>query len=447
MKEASLSIIKTLQSEGHIAVYAGGACRDALLGKEPKDYDIATSATPEEIKALFPHVIPVGASFGVSVVVIDGNEFEVATLRTDGDYTDGRRPDSVDFTKDLRVDASRRDFTINAMFHDPIADKFIDFFDGKKDIEQQIIRAVGNPENRIFEDKLRMMRAIRFASKLGFDLEIKLVYAIMNQSKNINQVSWERITMELMNILPHKGGIENLIYTGLLPVILPEVTRLQSIPGDPVHHPEGDVLIHSLGTANMLRDMWQVKRDPFLIFIGLIHDVGKYVSHQCWTDDEGRERHSHKGHDTTGGDITQDILKRMKMPSDLVSKGKQLVNDHMKAHYGKEMRRSTLLKFLRSELIMDQIHLQHADASNSAYAGKTLLTFYLDSLDKLTPEITSKSLISGKDLIDLGITPGPIFSSIINQVRELQDEGLIKDKEEALKHVSNVILTDLSGGF
>lgn len=444
MKLESLHIIKTLQENGHIAVWAGGCVRDSLLGKEPKDWDVATSATPEDVKTLFPNVIPVGASFGVSVVVINGHEIEVATLRGDGSYSDGRRPDTVTFDVGLQEDAARRDFTINAMFHDPITDRLIDFFEGQKDLDCKILRAVGNPFDRINEDRLRMLRAIRFTCRLGLKPDTDLLAAIILTAPELPSVSWERISMELFNILPHKRSIEWLDSLGILPIILPEVARLASVPGDPVHHPEGDVLVHSIGTANMLRDMGC---DPFMILVGLIHDVGKFVSHQCWTDDEGRERHSHKGHDFTGSEIAEELLRRLKLPNEQVSKGSELVRQHMKAHYARDMKKSTLLAFLRNPYINDIVALQHADASNSAYAGKTLLSFYQENLANLAPEISSKPLLSGKHLIEKGLTPGPIFSEILNDLRIAQDEGVVKNEQEAWDFVDNWILLNISGGF
>lgn len=447
MRDKALHVIKTLQSSNHRAVAAGGVARDKcirdLLGVEVEthDWDIATSATPEQIKAVFPHTLTVGEKFGVTIVVIDGAPIEVATFRKDGKYTDGRRPDTVELTNILEEDASRRDFTINAMFYDPTEDVIIDFFQGETDIKNKVIRAVGDPHTRMREDWLRMMRAVRFHAKLGFSLDPALKEAIKHYDYNIGHIAKERVRDELIKICGAAypaSGFELLHELHLLGRILPEVSSTVACEQDLVYHPEGDVWTHTLGVVSTLK---QLGADPLLIFAGLLHDIGKVRCKQSYEDKEGRKRISNNGHDHEGGEMALRICNRLRMPTATCNKVRLLVKNHMKAHVAKEMNQSTLIRFLRAlsneDILESQILLQHADALNSGRGEeKSLFQFYKDSLGLLQPTIEAKCIINGDDLIEeFNLKPGPQFKIILEKVSISQDEGLINSREEALDFV------------
>lgn len=440
MKDQAFHVVKTLSNNGHKAVYTGGCVRDPLIGKTPKDWDVATSAKPEEIKKLFPNALGVGESFGVMVVILDGHQIEVATFRKDGNYGDGRRPDTVELVSDLKLDASRRDFTMNALFYDPLKEEIIDFFGGVEDIKNKRIRAVGCPRTRIAEDKLRMLRAVRFNASLGFDLDHALSEAISSHAAEIVSVSSERIRSEIMRICGSSSpelGFQTMLDLNLMRSTLPEVADLVGCEQDPIHHPEGDVWTHSIGVVRTLKEE---KASPLLILTGLLHDVGKCKCQQIGYDTDGLKRISNKGHDYVGGQMVEDLCKRLRFTNEETYKISELVRLHMKAHLGKEMKKATLTKFLRHlterDIVEEQILLQYADGTNSAHKDKPLLAFYREQLSILKPEINSKCLLSGQDLIDeLNLRPGPIFKRILDAVREAQDEGLIQTRPQALEYV------------
>ena len=443
MQEKALSIVKKLQENGHTAVLAGGYVRDHLLKRPSKDIDIATCATPERIKELFDHTIPVGESFGVVIVMIDGDAFEVATLRKDGSYSDGRKPDSVEFTNSLQEDSKRRDFTINSLYMLPDG-QIIDFHRGQEHLNQGIIVAVGDPEDRILEDKLRMLRAVRFSAQLDFSIHIVLKNAIRVHSKSILDISWERITQELYKLLNVNSsnvssGFELLSELGLLRYILPEVEVLKQVPQDSVYHPEGNAFIHSM---LVLKEVCRQTLNVEARFAGLLHDIGKAKCIAWGIDDLGRIRIKAYGHDIAGAKLfKEEIVPRLKLSNDQADKIYYLIANHMKAHNVKQFKKSTLVDFLRSPYIEDVIDLQHADALGGLNKDKSNKDYYLEKLTELKTVIHGKPLVTGKFLESLEIPKGPLYSEIIKRAREAQDSGLINSEQEANRFVLDLVPT------
>jgi poly(A) polymerase len=466
-REIAVSIVDRLQKAGHMAVFAGGSVRDELLGRMPHDYDVATSATPEQVEALFHRTIPVGKSHGVIRVRIGGVDTEVTTFRTDGEYKDGRRPESVVLLTDptersLMMDAARRDLTINAMFRDPITGRLYDFFGGREDLERGVVRAVGDPEHRIFEDRLRMLRALRFAANLGFGLDPALEAAITRHASKIHgsprtpdmdahidklpslekPISGERIREELYKILQSKHvliGLDGLMRTGLMKEILPEVAEMNTERGeqDPNAHPEGNSWTHTRLVAQLLN---QSGAPPEVIMAGLLHDVGKPDTQVRHPDG----RITNKNHEEIGSQMVKRIGRRLKFSSDETDRIVHLVQMHMKMHRGTELREANLNRLLGDRHIHDMIALQHADVMGTGRpdrARDSLRQFYLDQLERLTKgvddtrRIGANRLVTGQTLIDLGLTPSPKFKEILKEAHDAQLEGGIRTPEEGIAWV------------
>jgi putative nucleotidyltransferase with HDIG domain len=428
MKKQALQIIEKLNSAGFQAAYAGGSVRDKLLCVESHDIDIATNALPEDIESLFEKTIPVGKAFGVIVVVIDGIEFEVATFRNDGVYLDGRHPENVSFSS-MEEDAKRRDFTINGMFYDPIKDEIFDFVGGQEDLKNKVLRFIGDPEKRIQEDKLRMLRCIRFSIRLGFEIESKSFDVICNHASEISQVSVERISEELLKILHignHAKAFELLFKTKLIDYILPEVKAMEGIEQPPEYHSEGDVLVHTvIALENLPKDA-----SDELLMGTLLHDVGKPKTQTF----EDRIRFS--GHDAVGAKITEIILKRMKFSNDFVERVVSLVENHMKFMFVKDMRTSTLKRFIRKDFFDEHLALHKADCMSS-HGGLDNYEFVIQKREEIPPEqIRPERLMTGHDLINMGFAQGPLFRTIMTDVEDKQLEGSITSREEALKYVT-----------
>lgn len=427
----AVKIIRKLQRRGYQSVLAGGAPRDMLLGKEPHDYDICTDATPSQVEKIFRQTKAVGKSFGVVLVKIKDVDFEVASFRRDGIYSDGRHPDSIEFTS-MEEDAKRRDFTVNAMFYDPRKKKYIDFFNGQKDLQARRIRFVGDPIQRITEDNLRLIRAIRFAVKLDSWIEPESMKAIRENASKIANVASERINEELMKMLalgqPRKM-LELLFDSGLLTYIMPEVIPLRDCPQNPKWHPEGRVWIH---TIMVMEGLTQEK--PILQLAALLHDIGKPA-----TTDPNDPQLSAKGHDELGAKMAVEIMTRLKFSNDEISYVRDIISDHMKMHLLKEMKKSTLKRYMALPHFEDLIKLGRADV---AAASKDFSNF--DCLKEKTQdwkpeEIKPKGLVTGDDLIAKGLKPGPQFKELLTMVMDAQLEGTIKTKDEGLKLVQKVI--------
>jgi poly(A) polymerase len=431
-RQLATELVRALQNKNHIAVFAGGSVRDEIMGKLPKDYDIATSASPDQVERLFQQmghrVIPVGKAFGVINVVVDGREFEIATLRTDGKYIDGRRPESVQFVGSLVEDAARRDLTINAMFKDPISGQIYDYFGGRNDIANGIIRAVGNPRERFAEDNLRMMRIPRFAARYsGFSVDPDTMAAIKSHSVSISGVSGERIREELRGILTAAEpvrGMQIMMNSGLMKEVLPEVYRLRGPKGrqDPDHHPEKTVWTHTKLVLNNLRG-GSFER----MMGGLLHDVGKPDTQKFWPDG-GISNH---GHDARGAEITQEIAGRLRLSSQQQGQIIDLVRLHMMMHEVQNLRPAKLTGLLERADVLDLIELQHADA-HGTYAARperSQKEFLLAKLDELKQQgkLGAKPIVDGRALLAINLKPGPSFRLILDAARDAQREGEFSD--------------------
>ena len=427
-REKAISVVRRLHEEGFEAFFAGGCVRDMLLDKIPQDYDITTNARPEEIRRLFSETIPVGAQFGVMLVVIDGEPFEVATFRHDGPYLDGRRPSHVRYGT-LEEDILRRDFTINGMVYDPIADRLIDLVEGRTDLERRLIRAIGEPQARLEEDRLRMIRAVRFAASLGFTIDPRTFAAIQQLAATITTIAWERIGDEVTRILIEGGarrGFELLDESGLLQVLLPEIVALKGTPQSPDYHPEGDVFAHTLLVLSHLEPV----SSETLAYGCLLHDVAKPV---CFRQEA--ERITFYGHTEVGAAMSEQILKRLKRGRAIWERVAYLVRNHLRHVQAPQMRLSTLKRFLREEDIDELLELTRIDA----LASNGDLQYYQFCKQRLAElneaQIRPPPLVRGTDLIALGLVPGPIFSEILQRVEDQQLGGELTSREQALEWI------------
>jgi putative nucleotidyltransferase with HDIG domain len=420
-------IIAKLRRAGHQAWLVGGCVRDLLLGIPPKDFDVVTDARPERIVELFPNSGLVGAHFGVVLVRRDGACVETATFRSDSDYADGRRPTGVHFETDPRQDALRRDFTVNALMMDPDTGHVLDYARGREDLNRRLIRAIGDPDARFREDHLRLLRAIRFAARLGFEIEPVTFEAIRRNHASIQRVSAERVRDELVRILTEGGarrGLEMLDATGLLNDVLPEVAAMKGVEQPPEYHPEGDVWTHTL----MLLE--QLDRPSVTLAMGaLLHDVGKPPTFRV------AERIRFDGHVEAGVELARSILARLRFSREQTEQVIALVANHMRFADAGRMKESTLKRFLRLPHFDEHLELHRIDVlssnrrlENYELAKRKLQEF---SEERLKP----KPLITGNDLIAAGYTPGPRFSEILTAVEDAQLEGAITTPEEAMAFV------------
>lgn len=426
-RERATSIVRRLRQEGYEAYLAGGCVRDMLLKKPPQDYDITTNARPEDIRRVFPKTIPVGEQFGVILVLVDDETFEVASFRHDGPYLDGRRPSHVRYGS-LEEDVFRRDFTINGMIYDPIEDRVIDLVEGQRDIERRSIRAIGNAPQRFEEDRLRMIRAVRFAASLNFEIDRSTFAAVKQLAATITQISWERIGEEVTRILTEGGarrGFELLDETGLLAVLLPEVAAMKGTPQSPDYHPEGDVFAHTILLLSHLSEPTET-----LAYGCLLHDIAKPV---CVRQEAGRI--TFYGHTDKGAEMAEEILKRLKRPRAVSERVSYLVQNHLRHVQAPQMRLSTLKRFLREEGIEELLELARIDALSSN-GDLQYYQFCKERLNELKEEeIRPAPLVRGDDLIALGFTPGPIFADILRQVEDAQLGGELSSREEALEWI------------
>jgi len=427
-RDNATAIIKRLREQGYESYFAGGCVRDMLLDKPPQDYDITTSAKPDAITEIFPQTVPVGAQFGVMLVVVDGEPFEVATFRHDGPYLDGRHPSEVRYGS-LEEDILRRDFTINGMVYDPIEDRVIDLVEGKKDLEQRSLRAIGEARERFEEDRLRMVRAVRFAASLDFTIEKKTLAAIGELAPTIGRISWERIGEEITRILTEGGarrGFELLDDTGLLAQIMPEVVAMKGVEQSPDYHPEGDVFTHTMLLLGHLQEPAET-----LAYGCLLHDVGKPVCIQR----EG-ERLTFYGHTEKGAAMAEEIMKRLKRSRATWERVAYLVRNHLRHTQASNMRLSTLKRFLGADGIDELLELTRIDALSSN-GDLEYYRFCRQKLDEFKGgEIHPAPLLRGRDLLALGFAPGPGFSEILKQVEEAQLGGELNSREQALAWVA-----------
>ena len=400
--------------------------RDLLLGADIADIDIATSAAPDVIEKLFPQTVGVGKQFGVIVVVLDQTNYEVTTFRSDSGYDDGRHPSKVEFS-DARQDALRRDFTINSLFLNPLTGEVIDYNGGREDLARRLIRTVGRPEETLKEDKLRILRAIRFACQLGFEIEADTYLHLDRFADQLRRISWERIRDEVLKILtgPDPGrGLKLMFDTGILDTILPEVAAMDGVAQPPQFHPEGDVLEHTRLLFSRSRC-----RSRTLALATLLHDVGKPPTFTV------KERIRFDGHAELGAEMAGTICRRLRLSNDVVDEVVDLVKDHLRFIHVKEMRESTLKRFLRRDNIDDHLELHRLDCLAS-HGDLSNYDFCCEKLLKLGEEtLRPDRLINGRDLIELGLEPGPLFSEILNTVEDRQLEGSLISREQALDWV------------
>ena len=426
-RELSLRIIDTLRDAGHTAYLVGGCVRDMLLGVEPADYDVAADATPEQIAICFPDALPVGAHFGVVLVRGDESQVEVATFRTDHDYRDGRHPESVRFTRSAEEDVKRRDFTVNGLLYDPAEDRYLDYVGGRADLDAGLIRAIGNPAERFAEDKLRMLRAVRFAARLGFAIEPETLKAITAHAGEIHEISAERIRDEVSGILTEgapRRGFEWLDETRLLDAILPEVAAMKGVEQPPEFHPEGDVWAHTL---LMLE---QLEAPSVTLALGtLLHDVGKPVTFRV------AERIRFDGHVDEGVRMADEICTRLRYSRADTEQVMALVAHHMRFKDAPLMRAGKLKRFLRMERFDEHLELHRLDCLSS-HGSLGNYEFVRDKLVELPEEVLRPPrLLTGDDLIAAGYTPGPAFQMILSDVEDAQLEGRLTNGAEALAYV------------
>ena len=421
------SIVRRLRDEGFVALYAGGCVRDMLLGKLAKDYDVATSARPEEVQAIFPTTYAVGAHFGVVVVHEQGEDFEVATFRSDGAYVDGRRPEGVVFSSP-QLDAERRDFTINGLFFDPFESKVIDYVNGQRDLDAKVLRAIGDPVARFREDKLRLLRAVRFGASLGFVIDPATWAAVQQHATDIREVSAERIREELVRIFTaptRVRGFDLLVESGLMEQVLPEIMALRGCEQPPQFHPEGDVFVHTRAMLGLLPEEVSVG----LVFGVLFHDIGKPATQTV--DETGRIRFN--GHDKLGAEMTQRIMERLRFSNadaDAIVSG---VANHMVFKDVKEMRVAKLRRFMARPGFADELELHRVDCT-SASGMLDNYDFIRARIEEFANEpLIPPPLITGHDLKALGLTPGPKFKEILETAANLQLDGKLTTREAALE--------------
>lgn len=420
----AVSIVRTLRDAGHEAYLVGGCVRDLLRGVPPKDYDVATNATPDDVQRLFPKTVPVGAQFGVILVLLGDAQYEVATFRTDEGYADGRHPDRVVFST-APEDARRRDFTINGLFWDPVKRTVLDYVEGQADLKRRCLRAIGDPARRFEEDKLRMLRAVRFAATLDFKLEPQTWAAVRAHAREIEVVSQERIRDELVKLFtgPHRSrGLDLLDESGLLAILLPEVAATKGVQQPPEFHPEGDVYVHT----RMLLDLLKTPT-PTLAIAALLHDVGKPPTFQI------RERIRFDGHDRVGAQMAQAICLRLRFSNEQTEQIVSSVGNHMRFKDVQRMRVSTLKRMLRQPNFSEELELHRADClashgqlDNWKFLRRKLKEFSAPQALKPTP------LLTGRDLLALGYPEGPVIGQILRLIEEQQLEGTITTQGEAL---------------
>jgi putative nucleotidyltransferase with HDIG domain len=433
-KELANRIITRLRDHGYQALLVGGCVRDLLLGREPKDYDVATDARPDQIEALFPRSGLVGAQFGVILVREGDAVVEVATFRSDLDYLDGRRPEGVRFETSPRADALRRDFTINGLFLDPFSGEILDFVGGKEDLQNGVIQAIGDPKLRFQEDHLRLIRAVRFAARLGFRIAPATLAAMQEMAPAVERVAPERVRDELVRILTEGGaryGFELLDSSGLLVEILPEISAMKGVRQPPEFHPEGDVWTHTLMMLGGL-DLMTAGLDhptPALAMGVLLHDVGKPPTFRI------ADRIRFDGHVEVGVRMAREILARLRFSNDDSDRILALIDNHMKFKDVGRMRESTLKRFLRLPHFAEHLALHRLDCLNSNGRLETWETMR-QKFAELPPEVLKPlPLITGHDLIRAGYAPGPRFGDILAAVEDAQLEGRIATREEAIELV------------
>ena len=427
LRQAAEEVARRLTDAGHEALFAGGCVRDRLEGEEPKDYDIATSARPDEVLALFPGGDEVGAHFGVILVRESGHQFEIATFRTDGPYLDGRHPESVTFTT-AREDARRRDFTVNGLFENPATCEVLDYVGGRSDLEARVVRAIGEPSKRFEEDSLRLLRAVRFAIRTDFELDPATWEAMCADAALLKRVSPERIRGEFDKIITHparRRGLELLVESGLMEFVVPEFLALRGCQQPPEFHPEGDVYVHTLIALDLLAEEPSLE----LALSVMLHDIAKPPT---LTVDEDTGRIRNNRHDRVGACMAEDILRRLRYSNQEIEDVSAMVANHMKFMHVQHMRTAKLKRFMARPTFHDEVELHRVDCTSSH--GMLDNIEFLDSkAEEFAAEpLIPPPLVTGHDLIELGFDPGPRFSEILEYVQTEQLEGRLTDRDSAL---------------
>jgi putative nucleotidyltransferase with HDIG domain len=428
-QEAAAEIVTRLRAAGYLAYFVGGCVRDLLLGRSPEDFDVATSAPPDQVLNLFEKTFAVGAHFGVVLVCSGEIVTEVATFRSDGAYSDGRRPDAVQFSASPEEDVKRRDFTINGMMLDPVDNSVLDFVGGKKDLDAGLIRAIGNPAERFTEDKLRLLRGVRFAARFAFELEPSTARAMEQLAPAVDQVSRERVREELTRMLTEghaRPAFELLDATGLLAQVLPEVVKMKGVAQPPQYHPEGDVWVHTL----LLLDGLHAGCPMALAWAALLHDVGKPATFRVAPD-----RIRFDGHVDVGVRIAEEICRRLRFPNYETEQILSLIANHMRFADVQKMKESTLKRFFRLQQFDQHLALHRLDCLAS-HGSLELYDFARQRFETLPEEqVRPHLLLSGKDLIEAGYRPGPQFSKMLALAEDAQLEGVVHTREQALELV------------
>ena len=449
-RDIALRILKQLRNSGYEAYFAGGCVRDQVLGIPAKDYDIATSARPEEVLKLFPRALTVGAQFGVVMIVEEGHFYEVATFRSDGRYADGRHPQGVIYTSDPRLDVFRRDFTMNGLLYDPLRERVIDHVGGQEDIRNKVLRTIGDPQQRFLEDKLRLMRAVRFAARFAFQIDTQTRSWILKLSPRLAEVSRERIRDELIRILTEgyaAKGVQLLEECQLLPQILPEVSQLKGVAQPPEFHPEGDVWCHTLlmlecmdqtrvqGSAEGIGPEFALSQaaatlpksypSTTLAMAVLLHDIGKPSTFEI------KERIRFDGHTEVGARMAAGLCVRLRLSNQESAKIVELVKDHLMFKDLPSMRPSTVKRFLRREGFSEHLELHRLDCMGS-HGNLDNWNLAVKLLKELGPEqIRPPRLLTGDDLIAMGFSPGRNFKEMLKTIEDAQLDGLINSSEQA----------------
>src|SRR3984957_676639 len=433
LKDFATSIVQTLRQRGFQAYLAGGCVRDLLLQREPKDYDVATDATPDQVMSIFPETYAVGVQFGVVLVPVPDGEksgtVEVATFRSDIGYSDGRRPDEVRFSRNPGEDVARRDFTINGMLLDPVSGEVLDFVGGRRDLEAGIIRTIGDPQRRFGEDKLRLLRAIRFAARFSYAIDPQTFVAMRQLAPQIEIVSRERVREELTRMLTQENTRRAFLLldeSGLLREVLPEISAMKGVEQPPEFHPEGDVFVHTLLLLENLPHPCPLT----LAWGALLHDVGKPATFRVAPD-----RIRFDDHVNVGAKIAEEICGRLRFSNNDTAQILALVENHMRFGHVSRMKESTLKKFLRMPSFDEHMALHRAD---SLASHRNLSTY--EFLERKRVEIPPAKmwpapLVTGDDLIAAGHRPGPRFREILDAVEDAQLEGLLSSREAALEFV------------
>jgi poly(A) polymerase len=437
MKQHAIHVVRELRRHGFRSYLAGGCVRDMVLGLEPTDYDVTTDATPHDVMRIFPETYAVGAQFGVVLVPVpkQGREFapagpphpiEVATFRSDGLYTDGRHPDKVQYSKSPEEDVQRRDFTINGLLMDPLdGDRVLDFVGGRADLAAGVVRAIGDPERRFQEDKLRMLRGVRFAARFGYAIVPATFAAMRKLAPGIHQVSRERVRDELTKMLTEghaRRAFELLDQSGLLQEVLPEITRMHGVEQPPQFHTEGDVFVHTM----MLLEQLPAGCSPTLAWGALLHDVGKPPTFRVAPD-----RIRFDGHVEVGVAMAHEICNRLHFSNDDTEQIEALVANHMRFKDVERMKPATLKRFLRLPQFGEHLQMHRMDCLAS-HRDLSLYEFVQEKLRTTPPEeIRPMPVLSGRELIELGYRPGPRFKEILAAVEDAQLEGKLHTREEA----------------